>query len=65
MMTTNGEKIRDYLENVSYELSLGCTYNGHRYSQIGTISCIICGKTKRDYNTKSSNPYKIQILPKK
>ena len=46
MMTNNGKKIRDYLENVTYELSLGCTNNGHRYSQNGTISCIRCGVVK-------------------
>jgi hypothetical protein len=46
MITTNGEKIRDYLENTTYEFSLGCTYNGHRYSQNGTNSCVICGKIK-------------------
>jgi hypothetical protein len=46
MMTNNGEKIWNYLENATYELSLGCTYNGHRYSQKGNISCVICGKTE-------------------
>ena len=47
-MSVNGEKIQDYLENISYELSLGCTYNGHKYSHNGTISCITCGNTKED-----------------
>lgn len=46
MVTKNGERVRDYLENVSYELALGCTNHGHKYSQNGTISCIRCGKIK-------------------
>ena len=46
MITDNGERIRDHLESVTYEISLGCTYNGHRYSQNGTISCIRCGEVK-------------------
>ena len=45
-MSVNGEKIQDYLENISYELSLGCAYHGHKYSQNGTLSCIVCGKIK-------------------
>jgi len=48
MMTTNGERIRDYLENVTYELSLGCTYHSHKYSQSESNSCLICGKSEQD-----------------
>ncbi|HUT05075.1 MAG TPA: hypothetical protein VMW74_00060 [Nitrosopumilaceae archaeon] len=46
MMTTNGKRIQDYLENISYDLSLGCTHHGHKYSQNGTISCVRCGEVK-------------------
>jgi hypothetical protein len=46
MMTKNGETIQDYLEIFQHEVSVGCTKHGHRYSQNGTISCIVCGEIK-------------------
>ena len=46
MSTENGEKIQDYLENLQYEISVGCVEYGHKYSQNGTISCIRCGEVK-------------------
>ena len=46
MMTRNGEEIHDYLDNILSELSIKCAFQGHRYSQNGTISCIRCGKVK-------------------
>ena len=45
-MSVNGEKIQDYLENFQHEVSVGCTKEGHKYSQNGTISCIVCGEIK-------------------
>jgi len=46
MMTKNGEKIQGYLENLQFEISLGCANYGHKYSHNGTISCIVCGEIK-------------------
>ena len=46
MSTENGGKIQDYLENLQYEISVGCVEYGHKYSQNGTISCIRCGEAK-------------------
>jgi hypothetical protein len=45
-MTKNGKEIQEFLENFQLEMSLGCTKNGHKYSQNGTISCIKCGNIK-------------------
>ena len=46
MSTENGNKIQDYLENLQYEILLGCVDSGHKYSQNGTISCIRCGEVR-------------------
>jgi len=42
MNTKKGEMIRDHLEKVRYELSLGCTCHGCGYSKEKTDSCTIC-----------------------
>jgi hypothetical protein len=34
------------LENLQYEISLGCANYGHKYSHNGTISWIVCGGIK-------------------
>ena len=41
MNTEKGEMIRDHLEKVRYELSLGCTCHGFGYKE-KTDSCAIC-----------------------
>jgi hypothetical protein len=46
MSTENGEKIQYYLENLQYEISVGCVKYGHEYSQNGAISCRRCGEVK-------------------
>jgi hypothetical protein len=46
MMTENGKAIRDYLDTLQKETSVGCGIYDHRYSHNGTLSCIKCGKIK-------------------
>ena len=46
MITQNGVKIQESLENFQHEMSVGFTNCDHKYSKNGTISCIKCGKTQ-------------------
>jgi hypothetical protein len=46
IMTENGKKILEFLENFQYEVSVGCDEGGHKYGRNGTISCIKCGMVK-------------------
>jgi hypothetical protein len=46
IMSKNGKKILEFLENFQYEVSVGCNEGGHKYGRNGTISCIKCGMSK-------------------
>ena len=44
-MTTNGKKIKEFLDNFQKESAVGCE-QGHMYTSNGTISCVKCGKIR-------------------
>ena len=45
-MRKKGDKIQEYLDHFQSEMFGGFQECDHRYSKNGTISCIMCGKTK-------------------
>jgi len=47
MNTKKGEVIRDRLETVRYELSLGCTCQGFSYCKDSATYCIRCNEIKQ------------------
>ena len=47
-MSKNGEIVQEYLEYSQYQTELGSEKCNHKYFQNGTISCVICGKIRRD-----------------
>ena len=47
MNTKKGKIIREHLENITYELSLGCTCQEISYFKKNADYCITCSETKQ------------------